>query len=244
LHGVDTPPFPGQVQTEGRTLEETMPDPRSLPDDRPNIGSEPLEDELRAIEGEEPADEQDAALDLDEVETPPEPTASDLDYGTGIGADPETREDQVGDGDVVSLDALVDSDLREGETDNPLVAIEEGMTYVAPSDPPVVPSDDPQGLEIGAGTGTSAMDEPYDDDHQDGELDAESELSARIREAIRADAATSAYADRIIVATVGSTAILRGVVDDLSDGDELAAVAARVAGIEDVRDETEVAGLD
>jgi hypothetical protein len=221
-----------------------MTDPRSAPDDRPNIGSEPLEDELRAIEGEEPADEQDAALDLDEVETPPEPTASDLDYGAGITTDPGIREDQAGDGDVVSLDALVDSDLREGETDNPLVAIEEGMTYVAPSDPPVIPSDDPQGADIGAGTGTSAIDEPYDDDHQDGELDAESELSARVREAIRADAATSAYADRIIVATIGSTAILRGVVDDLSDGDELASVAARVAGIEDVRDETEVAGLD
>lgn len=220
-----------------------MPDPRSAPDDRPNIGSEPLDEELRALAGEEPADEQDGALDLDEVATPPEPTASDLDYGTGITADPAAWEDRAGTGDFVSLDALVDSDLREGETDNPLVAIEEGMTYIAPSDPPVVPSDDPQGIGIAAGTGTSAIDEPYDDDHGDGELDAESDLSGRIREAIRADAATTAYADRILIATIGSTAILRGVVDDLADGDELAAVAERVAGIDEVLDETEVASL-
>jgi hypothetical protein len=220
-----------------------MSSPRSAPDDRPNVGSEPLEDELRAIEGEEPAEDQDGALDLDEVATPPEPTASELDYGTGVTADPESWQERAGTGDVVSLDALVDSDLREGETDNPLVAIEEGMTYIAPSDPPVVPSDDVEGISVAAGTGTSAIDEPYDDDHDDGELDAESDLSARVREAIRADAATSAYADRILVATIGSTAILRGVVDDLADGDELAAVAERVAGIEEVLDQTEVAGL-
>jgi hypothetical protein len=205
-----------------------MTDPRSAPDDRPNIGSEPLEDELRAIEGEEPTDEQDATLDLDEVETPPEPTASDLDYGTGIGADPETREDRAGDGDVVSLDALVDSDLREGETDNPLVAIEEGMAYIAPSDPPLVPSDDPEGVEVPGSSDTDG---------------AESDINARIREALRADGATSVLADRVEIAVIGSTAIIRGQVDGLEDGDALVEVASQVDGIEEVLDQTEVAGL-
>jgi hypothetical protein len=194
-----------------------MPDPRSVPDDRPNIGSEPLEEELRALAGEEPADEQDGALDLDEVESPPQPTVSDLDYGTGAGADPDLREELAGSGDVVSLDALVDSDLREGETDNPLVAIEEGMTYVPPTDPV-------------AG-------------EEDEDMSPESDLNARIREAIEADAATTGYADRILIATIGSTAILRGVVDDLSDGDNLVAVVEQVEGIDEVRDETEVASL-
>jgi BON domain len=206
-----------------------MSDPRSAPDDRPNVGSEPLEEELRALAGEEPADEQDGALDLDEIATPPEPTASELDYGTGVTADPEAWDERAGSGDVVSLDALVDSDLREGETDNPLVAIEEGMTYVAPSDPQMVPSDDPQGVDV---AGSSDMD------------GAESDINARIREALRADGATSALADRVEIAVIGSTAILRGVVDDLTDGDDLVAVVEQVEGIEEVRDETEVAGLD
>jgi BON domain-containing protein len=205
-----------------------MSDLQSAPDDRPNVGSEPFEDELRAIEGEEPADEQDGALELDEVATPPEPTASDLDYGTGVTADPGAWEERAGSGDVVSLDALVDDDLREGETDNPLVAIEEGMTYVAPSDPPVVPSDDPEGVDIPGSADTDG---------------AESDINARIREAIRADGATSALADRVEIAVIGSTVILRGVVDDLADGDDLVAVVEQVEGIDEVRDETEVAGL-
>ena len=194
-----------------------MPDPRSAPDDRPNIGSEPLEEELRALAGEEAAEDQDAALELDEIEAPPEPTASDLDYGAGIGADHETREELAGSGDVVSLDALIDSDLREGETDNPLVAIEEGMTWIAPGEP--VPGE------------------------EDEDGSSESDLNARIREAIEADAATSGYADRILIGTMGSTAILRGVIDDLSDGDNLVAVVEQVDGIDEVRDETEVASL-
>jgi hypothetical protein len=206
-----------------------MPDPRSAPDDRPNVGSEPFEDELRAIEGEEPADEQDGALELDDVATPPEPTASELDYGTGVTADPGAWEERAGTGDLVSLDALVDSDLREGETDNPLVAIEEGMTYVAPSDPPVVPSDDPEGVDVPGSADTDG---------------AESDINARIREALRADGATSALADRVEIAVIGSTAILRGVVDDLTVGDDLVAVVEQVEGIAEVRDETEVAGLD
>jgi len=205
-----------------------MSDPRSVPDDRPNVGSTPFEDELRAIEGEEPADEQDGALELDEVATPPEPTAGELDYGTGVTADPAAWDERAGSGDVVSLDALVDDDLREGETDNPLIAIEEGMTYVAPSDPPVVPSDDPEGVDIPGSADTDG---------------AESDINARIREAIRADGATSALADRIEIAVIGSTVILRGFVDDLTDGDDLVAAVEQVEGIDEVRDETEVAGL-
>jgi hypothetical protein len=205
-----------------------MSSPRSAPDDRPNIGSEPIEEELRALAGEEPADEQDGALELDDVATPPERSPSELDYGTGATADPEAWEGRTGTGDFVSLDALVDSDLREGETDNPLVAIEEGLTYIAPSDPPVVPSDDPEGVEVPGSSDTDG---------------AESDINARIREALRADGATSALADRVEIAVVGSTAIIRGQVDGLEDGDALVEVASQVEGIEEVLDQTEVAGL-
>ncbi|HEV7811073.1 MAG TPA: hypothetical protein VGO64_10765, partial [Candidatus Limnocylindrales bacterium] len=103
--------------------------------------------------------------------------------------------------------------------------------------------DDPQGIRIAAGTGVSADDEPYDDDHRSGELDEEGSMNARIREALRADASTTTLADRLEIAVLGSTAIIRGQIDGIEDSDNLIEVASRVAGIEDVLDETEVAGL-
>ncbi|HEY8845661.1 MAG TPA: BON domain-containing protein [Candidatus Limnocylindrales bacterium] len=211
-----------------------MPDPRSAPDDRPNIGSEPLEEELRALAGEEPADEQDGALDPDEIESREELTMTELDRLETRSSDPA---------DLGSVDGLAAEGLRDGETDDPEVAAQEGLTWVPPTDPPFVVSDDPNGIAVAAGLGSSALDDPYDDDHRAEDLSAESELNARIREAIRADAATSGYAERIVIGTIGSTAILRGVIDDLNDADDLVAVVERVKGIDEVRDETEVAGL-
>jgi osmotically-inducible protein OsmY len=107
----------------------------------------------------------------------------------------------------------------------------------------VVPSDDAEGIEIAAGAGVSAEDEPYDDSHRSGELDAEGSLNARIREALRADASTSPLADRLEIAMLGSTAVIRGPVDGIEDSDAIIEVASRVAGVADVRDETEIPGL-
>jgi hypothetical protein len=182
-----------------------MPDPRSLPDDRPNIGSQPIEEEIQALQGEEMPGDQDAVVSPDEVEGAREATISEQEWG--ITEDPE---------------------MRSGETSDPLVAIEEGDTWIPPSDPPTVPSDDPQGIDVPGSADSDA---------------GESDVNARVRQALRADAATSALADRLEIAVVGSTAILRGQVDGLEDGDALVEVASRVDGIEDVRDETEFPGL-
>jgi hypothetical protein len=142
------------------------------------------------------------------------------------------------------LESLTSRELRTGETDDPNVAAEEGLAYVPPSDPPVtISADDPQGAQVAAGTGASSIEEPYDADHHSDFLPGEDEMSARVREAIRADAATTAYADRIDIDTQGGMVILRGRVDDLEDSDTLAAVASVVEGVSEVRDETEVEGL-
>jgi len=218
-----------------------MPDPRSAPDDRPNIGSEPLEDELRTIEGEEPLEDQDVVVDPVEIEDDDEPTMTELDRGENDRANVARL---PGDDDLASLEVLASGELRSGETDDPDVATEEGLAWVPPSDPPVIAdAEEDDGIVIASGIGTSALDEPYDDDHRSEDLTAERDLNARIREAVRADAATSGYADRILIAVLGSTVILRGVVDDLADGDELVAVVERVKGVDEVRDETDVASL-
>jgi hypothetical protein len=218
-----------------------MSDPRSAPDDRPNVGSEALEDELRAIEGEEPVADQDAVVDPDEIEDEDEPTMTELDRGE---TDRANVSRDLGDDDLASLEVLASGELRSGETYDPDVASEEGLAWVPPSDPPVIADpEEEDGIVVASGIGTSALDEPFDEDHRSEDLTVEGDLNARIREAIRADAATSPYANRILIAVLGSTAILRGVVDDISDGDDLVAVVERVKGVKEVRDETEVASL-
>jgi hypothetical protein len=138
------------------------------------------------------------------------------------------------------LEGLGTRELREGETDDPAVAAEEGLTYVPPMDPPVAPSADPEGIEVAAGFGTTARDEPFDLDHHGSALSEDDEMEARVREALRADAATSRYADAIVIGTRGGTVALRGTVDDIEDGDAIAAVAEAVTGVVEVIDELEV----
>jgi hypothetical protein len=218
-----------------------MTDPRSRPDDGPNVGSRPIEEEIQGLQGEELPIDQDAVLEPSEIEGARKPTLTEVDTGAEsqpdraqlAGLDEDSFLSDVDGGfpqrDVVSLDELTDNELREGETTDPIEAIEEGETWIPPTDPPVVPvPGDPDSIEV---PGSEELDE------------AEGSLNARIRKALRADASTSALADQLEIAVIGSIAIIRGQVDGLEDGDAIVAVVSEVEGIDDVRDETEVAGL-
>jgi hypothetical protein len=205
------------------------------PDDRPNIGSTPFLEGLQALEGEEMPADQDAVLDPDEIEERRVPTQTEFDR-----LDPDGRSADEED-EIEGLSGVLGGELREGETDDPDVAAEEGLAWVPPIDPPVVAStwsDDPV---VAAGTGVSALDESYDDP---GVLNTEEgDLNERIREALRADSTTSRLADSLVIGVVGKTAIIRGVVDDADDSDSIIAVVERVPGIDDVLDETVFPGL-
>lgn len=143
-----------------------------------------------------------------------------------------------------SIEALVASELRVGETTDPLLASQEGLAWIPPSDPVVVPdATSPEGLRIASGFGTTAFDEPFDADHHGELLPAEDEMTDRVREALRADAATSRYADILTIETEGGVATIRGVVDDILDSDDVMAVASEVTGIVEVRDQLKVRGL-
>lgn len=143
-----------------------------------------------------------------------------------------------------SIEALVASELRVGETTDPLLASQEGLAWIPPSDPVVVPdATSPEGLRVAAGFGTTAFDEPFDADHHGELLPAEDEMTDRVREALRADAATSRYADILTIETEGGVATIRGVVDDILDSDDIIAVASEVTGIAEVRDQLTVRGL-
>jgi hypothetical protein len=214
-----------------------MSERRDPPDDRPNIGTTPFLEGLQALEGEEMPEDQDAVLDPDEIEGRRTPTQTELDR-----LDPEAAVELGADGVDASAELAPDG-LREGETDDPDVAAEEGIPWVPPIDPPAIAtpwSDEPV---VAAGTGVSALDEAYDEDSPGVLLSEEGEVNERIREALRADSSTSRFADLLVIAVVGSTAIIRGEVDDIEDSDSIVAVVERVPGIDQVVDETEFPGL-
>jgi BON domain-containing protein len=140
------------------------------------------------------------------------------------------------------LDLLTGLELRAGETADPLVASDEGATYVPPIDPPVVPgrAGSRANAEIASGLGISALDEPYDEAHHSSFLPADDEITARVREALRADSSTTQYADTIRIETRDGIVILRGMVYDLIDNDNLLAVASDVTGVGEVVDRLRV----
>jgi hypothetical protein len=210
---------------------------REVPLDPPGT---PLEDLGREMAGEQAEGEQVAYRRQDEVDQLGEMTDTDVYQGeleAGVHDDLPTESTED------NLETLTARELRDGETDDAGVAAEEGLTYVPPTDPPVSPSEDRQGTEVAAGFGSSSMDEPYDADHPSTDLAEEDEKAARIREALRADAATSRYADSLAIGTRGRTVAVRGVVDDIDDTDSVIEVVSHVSGVDNVIDELEVRGL-
>jgi osmotically-inducible protein OsmY len=71
---------------------------------------------------------------------------------------------------------------------------------------------------------------------------AELDLNGRVREALRADAGTADYADRLVVATIGSRAVIEGIVDGVDDTDVIVDVVSRVPGISEVDDRMTLRG--
>ncbi len=123
----------------------------------------------------------------------------ELDEGDEV-TDTEMYEGEADSGAEGALESLTELDMRAGETANADVAAEEGLTWVPPIDPPVIPSDNAEGLEMAAGFGTTGFDGQIDEDHRAEDLTDEDAVSARVREALRADAATSRYADELAIA--------------------------------------------
>jgi hypothetical protein len=195
--------------------------------------------ERRELLGEHPVDDQTPYLGRDELDRTDEPTDTAI-YQGDLEAEGALIED---DPDNRSFESLTERELRAGETDDAGEAAEEGLTYIPPTDPPVIAGEDGQ-PEVAAGFSTSAVDdEPFDAYHHSEPVLAGDEVSERVREALRADAQTTDYADSLDVETDGRVVVLRGSVADLEDEDAVVAAAERVSGISQVIDELEVVGV-
>jgi hypothetical protein len=206
---------------------------RNRRDTTPLNGPEPEDEEkLRELRGDRSADDQGSgAFAVERVDDLGEITDTD-EYQGEIEAG--VHDDLPGDPE--SLELLTELELRDGETDDAAVASDEGMTYVPPIDPPTVPSDSLEGAEVASGFGVSSIDEPYDRDHHSSFELGDDEMAARVHEAIRADSATTQYAERVVISVVNGVVTLRGEVEDLEDSDNLLAVAGYVEGVVEVVD--------
>jgi hypothetical protein len=152
-------------------------------------------------------------------------------------------DDQPDERDEDNLELMLEAELRDGETDDAGEAAEEGLTWVPPVDPPVVTADDGQ-IEVAAGFGATADDEPFDADHHRSFELGNDERTERIREALLAHAETTSLVDSLRFDTVGSRVVVEGTVDDIDDEDQVLAVISDVDGVTDVDSRIEVRAVE
>lgn len=150
--------------------------------------------------------------------------------------------------DRIPLPSEDEGDLTDapqsGASDDPMVATEEGVPYTPSMDRVITtPRADQGGPDVAGAprddAGALESDRSYGP--VDDELPTDDALLADVLAALRDSDVLAG--DRIEVAVSGRTVTLRGEVESLEVGEEIAAIAAEVPGVEDVADETSVAGL-
>lgn len=141
----------------------------------------------------------------------------------------------------VSTGDLISTQDTDGSTTDPALAQEQGLVYIPPSDPPVAPSDDLQGVEIAAGFASSMEETDLDMlDLPERVDDNDSDLEDDIRTALRYNSETM-HLDDVRVYVRNGIAYLRGTVvseDDITIVDEM---VRDIDAVVDVNNELEVA---
>jgi len=147
--------------------------------------------------------------------------------------------------DRLPLPSEDSGDLAEepvtGETDDYLVAQEEGVLYVPPTDRVLTESAD--GVDVAGTDSTDAGELEREDDVQpDEDMPARDDaLLADVIEALRASDVVAG--DRIRLSVNGSQVIVRGEVESIDVSDEVLSIIGDVPGVTDVVDELGVAGI-
>ena len=118
-------------------------------------------------------------------------------------------------------------------------ATAEAIPYFPPTDPVVRPSDDPEQLAVVNGFGGTAMDDNQGEAGFDQRND--DDLAMAVRQELQQDALTVDL--RIRVAAADGVVVLRGEVPTLEDAENAEAVASRVGGVQEVREELTIPGM-
>jgi hypothetical protein len=133
---------------------------------------------------------------------------------------------------------------RTGQTDDYLVAREEGVPYTPPTERVLSEARASEsGADVAGTDPTDAGELEREDGVQpaDGALPRDDELLADAVEALRASDVPAG--DRIRLAVDGSRIIARGEVESIDVLDEILAILGDVRGVTDVTDEVTVAGV-
>ena len=161
------------------------------------------------------------------------------------------------DRDRLPLPSEDEGDLTDapttGASDDPMVATEEGVPYTPPSDRVLAPRRAGEDGSDVAGTPPDDAGELAADDTisaPSGDLGARGERGELPQgDALLADVLAELRdsdvlaGDRIEVAVSGRTVTLRGEVESIEVGDEIAGIAGDVPGVDEVVDETRIAGM-
>ena len=156
--------------------------------------------------------------------------------------------DDDADGEDLGLYAGDGGDLIHepptGVTDDPLVAVEEGVPYVPPSDRVLSDVRADEGGPDVAGTAPTDAEELGREEAiqpETGELPRDGELQMDVIEALRAS--EIAAGERLSIAVDGDTVTVRGEVESVDILDEVLGVVGDVPGVTDVVDEVRVPGI-
>jgi hyperosmotically inducible protein len=149
--------------------------------------------------------------------------------------DPDRDDDAVLD---PGFEAEADFTDEIGTSDSEEAAA-EAVPYSPPTDPVVRPSDDEEQLAVVGGFGATSM----DDEAQAAGFDArgDDDIARDVLRELREDALTTDLVLRVV--TRDGVVHLRGEVPTLEDAENAEAVAARVAGVKEVREDLVVAAL-
>lgn len=138
---------------------------------------------------------------------------------------------------------MVDTAHTDGSTSNPHQAQEQGLVYDPPSDPPVLPSDDPQGASVATGF-ASSMEAANPDvrvlpdrvDNQDLDLEGD------IRTVLRNNSETGHLTD-VQVRVENGAVLLFGTVLSEEDIAIVQYMVRDLEGVRSVRNELQVGGV-
>jgi hypothetical protein len=131
---------------------------------------------------------------------------------------------------------------RDGMTDDPLVAAEEGVPYDPPTDRVLTPRADGSAEAAGSDpTDAGELDRADTVQMPDGTLPRDDELRADVVEALRASDVPAG--DRVQIAVSGSQVFVRGEVESVDVSDEILGIVGDVEGVDDVVDELVISGL-
>jgi hypothetical protein len=219
-----------------------MPSDRARPVDpegQPDTAAE-VDPDVAQLLGLRPKD-ADPIPDASEVDTLGEITDTRIDEGELEARAPGS--DQPDEDPAENIESLVADEMRDGETDDALEASEEGLAWVPPIDPPIR-ADERGDAEIAAGFGTTAADEPFDEDHHATLLPPRDEIEERVFEALRADSATIGLVDRLEIDAEGGRIIVAGSVDDIEDEDAIVALVEAVPGVTSVDSRLVITALE